>query len=536
MAQDALPIDSGTSGFNSPQASVALGKGGTGAAFILGDSKAAEAYRQDAKEVLRDAARQKAALNKQLADASDVPTKGAWDVDLPELQMEKNKIRDNASKIMMKAAGNRSYMNSKQYYEDQNDLRHQQEDLLMRVQASAQQKAHYNKEMQSGISAPAGKYKSSTEAFSGYKGKGGIKDIDRRMALGEPALLEQLPKYDFYKTAVPEFQKSVGTNYKEDIKGLIKTGNMNPLDDPNFNQKVERDISTYLESPAGDEAIKYWAVDNNTGLQRMTIDQAKQKVHDVFKDSIKEEVKKSEYHPPVGETKKKEMVGDLQEGVPIKFASTEGGDTINAKAKVQARIEKPVTISNTTRVFDSETGTQMKGLPTNFSFNPSDVIITEVKKANGSIIDEKRILGTVSYYEPADTNKIRADLLKRNQDLQTKEWIENNPNKTPTKTDMVEILKKSEPSKDEIDQEAERQGKQIKTKDVAVPYEENKNIYGENAKTIDKKLSEYEKKNLQGNKPIKLGKTVDPNILKKGQEYELNGKVYTWDGTKLKLK
>lgn len=257
-------------------------------------------------------------------------------------------------------------------------------------------------------------------------------------------------------------------------------------------------------------------------------------VHDRMQKPDK--IENFEYTPPQpseGEKKTRLLIGNPQYNVPIQSASYSGGNKTGETVtdfKLQARTEKPVSITNT-RVQDSSTGTTAKDLPSTFKFDPSDVVVTNIKKKDsGKIEKEVGIIGKASYYDAADLNKIEASLEKAKLDDAFDEYGRNNPSKDLDKltaAEEAEVRKLAKPTEEEVMEEANRKGLQVRTRDVIVPYEENKNIYGENVKTIDKHLQDW-----KGQKKPK----VNSNSPSEGEERAVQGGTAIFKGGKWVMK
>ena len=162
-----------------------------------------------------------------------------------------------------------------------------------------------------------------------------------------------------------------------------------------------------------------------------------------------------------GQAKERALIGDVTKDVRINAGVPEKGGGM-AHQKLQARTEKPVAVTITPETtFDSQTGHLAKDLPAVVDFSPSDVVDVTTTSAEGKNTRDRVIIGKASYYDAADIDKAERTLRRAG-----------NRDATP----------------EEIKEEAERQGSNVKTRNLQIPYEINKNIYGKNAGVIDKKL------------------------------------------------
>lgn len=506
---DALPTDSNSGfGYNSPLATVAKGTGGTGGAFILGESRAAGEYLSGVKEQLKDLARQKAAMAKEMADASDVELKGAWDVDIPELQMEKSKIRDRATQILMKASGNKSYANSKQYYEDINDLNHMKDDLMMYTQSSAMQRAHHKAEGAALTSANERKYYKGKSVdnlqnymFGGGK-KGGIDAIKYRMAIGENSLLEKQPQLDYLKT-VKDQAAVVGKNVIQQIIGDKTHKYSGQLTDASgqltdTGKKANEAVDNLLKRPEGQQAVESYMYDSDGDRNKVSQAEAEGLVRKDILNAIPQD---DEWHKhwekeTEGEKNQRQMVGDLQENVEEKFVS-DGGKSLTTKAdaSIPATIKGSKPIRNeAATTLSAATGTVDPDIPASFQFVPAAVSVHTIKKGSGEVVKEKVIIGQATYFDKQDYQKAYNDLLKSNElAVRTEKGYDKDSYlKDDEKKAVAEEAKKR--TDEGIDEYLSTTSKSVKTKQVSIPYEANKSIvYGDNAAKIDTKFTEWEK-------------------------------------------
>lgn len=394
---DALPEDMGTSGFSSPQATVYTGKGGDGGAFILGESQAANAYRDDVKGVLADIARQKAALNKGIADAYNVDTKGAWDVDIPELMQQKTKIRDRAAELMAKQARDKKYAGSVQYYQDINELNKMKDDVLMHAQQSAQHKVRYEKQLQDLVTDKRGLYNKPTslQKLASYKGKGGVNDIMARSAQENDALLDVIPQFDFYKSA-EAWKKNVGNSLIQSISGDLKTGKKNIMSDASgnltdFGKKVEDNIDTYLSSPEGQKAVDSFATDYMSGQPKMARFDAEDIVRKQLRNSIDTEIKQyKHYNDNEGKSlQEEEKAGLWTTNTAYDYNSPDDKARKTTYPTSRSITPKSVQFSTSEEVLDHDTHLPVKGGATIMSGKVGNIVIKPVFDDKNKIVKYK---------------------------------------------------------------------------------------------------------------------------------------------------
>lgn len=532
---EALPTDN-AGGWNSPSA---IGPTeGMGGAFILPGSKAADRGVADLKEVMRQRAAEKIKQQNALLKMGDVPLKNA----LPEhitnyILPAKKEFHDKMTNIYRKSASDPNYFNTEEGRKNLLEASKAKDELEGMVMAASNVATLHDANV-----------KKLNEDHEGYYDSGTAHEQMAKIGQVSPFEASQIvqstltPNMGRLRTKAQKgFVDVLGKDVVEFSKNGREIKQQNLFVDPATGKESEFYQTRFL--PAAKEYVK-----NNPELiaDRIKKDKlvddvnstAEEKAAAIEIEALKplieqQYVNKLQFkpdQPTEGDKKRMSMVGEVTPNVDIQ---TEGGaSSITAHKKLQARIEKPVQISHVAgKVFDTGTRAPIHDLPTDFKIDPSDVIDMTVKKKDGGGTEVRRmILGTATYYDKKQYEKTRETIFKENLANEQRKWIEANPNKKPTVNQYAKITQDAEPSEDDVISAMPERA--VKTKDVMVPYEENKHIYGENASVIDKKMGEIPSSPKSA--PVqKLSGKVNPAQLKKGSVYEVNGKNYLWNGTNL---
>ncbi len=482
---------------------------GHGQAFVLGEDKASGEYVDAIKKTIEDGRRRKALAKNQIDEFGKVSGMDkAWDVDVygkngePGLLQRRKDLQGKLAKFYQKY---NTDPGDPSLQEQAATLEQEKLDLSADVAKSASTQKNYgkhldllNKDHEQDGSLEHGAMK---QKLTDYRGMPLSKRED-----STPLSVSRFNKSNFlegFGKILGDFETdlekgNIKTNeknllYETDADGntIMRPGTTDPIKTPYYD-KFKESAKTYIESePLAIQKTKeeHNLKDINGGL---TADQQAYNiltkdlegvVDQSFKRGLASHNQKSE-----GDKKFDQLVGDVNENVPIKLDrdDPQGGQTTALK-KMQARTEKPVSITQTAgdkKVFSSN-GKPAEGLPTTFNFTPSDVVDVSYSKSGM----RRQIVGQVSFYEPADLETAKVDLLKKSGAKTDKKgkWIGGDQSLNKDFDSLTED------EKDAVITNAQTMGKSIKTRTVFVPYDENKNIFGKNAAVIDSKMGELSK-------------------------------------------
>lgn len=504
--QEALPTDT-ASGFSSPAASG--GKEGYGGAFILGHSEAAHEQAKAIRSQLASMAATRIKQQEGLLRMGDVPIKGALTEHIYNFILPaKKKLHEKLSKISQRQADNSDYLGSK---EGREELLAAEQDKLA-LQASIQASVNANSTLSKFdalYSASPSKYKSSY-----VKDAANVRQTSPELTSGLLAgLLQDRPDYLKF---VKEASGNVGKLTTESIVGDKTVTNENL--GAKFNERLERSVDASLSTQEGKDNIE-----NIAELDKISYADAEKKVRQNIKDAI--DTKYAEKMMSEGFAEEQSLIGDVNNNINIQTGR--GTNATTAFKKIQARTKKPVPIATTsTDVYDLDSRSHADGLPTVVNVTPSDVVDINIKKKEGGLVRSRMIVGNIAYYDEAESKKIKDGMWNKRKD----EYFAEHPNASE-----ADANKATEPSASDVEQEMARQGKQVKTRDLLLPYEVNKNIFGRNAAAIDKRMGKLEQSQQQ-KQAVKLTGKVNPSSLKVGETYNVSGVDYVWNGSKLKKK
>ncbi len=465
-----MPIDGYSQVFNRQD--------NTGSAFILGKNEAIEPLKEHVKTVLADLGKHRIKQQQILNSIGNIPMKGALDSDIYNYILPaKKQLQDNVAGLSQKLYADPNYINSPAGRQHALEVQQQKNDYEAMVASSMNRKAIYDRELAAYDANPDAHEEEALLNLAKYK------QANPLSADGTGNLV--LPKKFDYAKFLQTGEKLIPDNVVETPSegGLISTTKKNKMYEGGnpttyFKEVVQPKVESFLTTPDGQRAIK----EKRKELKLSDDDAGNQKAADAVRQDLytskDQEFKQTQKQPPESEKKKTWTASGNSYHNDSNIWHYDRND--NGEIFTMSHTDSSENKELNFKVFDKDGHVEeIKAVPTRIEYP---------KGATQPIIYANQ---TVKEVDPED----------------------------PTKK-ITKIVERQVPY--------EFNAAKIENEFGKSPYDVRLAVTG----SIDQNGSVKTGK-AGGGSVQKLTGKINPITLKKGQQYEVEGKVYTWNGKNL---